>query len=233
MALNGPFDEIVAPLASQENFNEDMKYSEHLSAQIYCDDDVDIKKCLLKNFQQANKCSVIIQQPNITHSQATDKNGYLGNGIAKKENIDDTQKLIGDQRRKEISKIGSVDFNLYWRYVRAGSSIFGITILILSTLMSHGLFRFMDSWLSVWTSNERLYQMNNLTSSYDEHTDDEKPPIEGNRRMQEFNKINHFYLIVFCSSVVGLIFFCYVMIIRFFLMCISASRNLHNQMFSR
>ena len=56
-ALNEPLNEIKAPLASQEDLNDNIKYSDDLS------DDIDIKRGLLQDSQEENKYEVIIKQP--------------------------------------------------------------------------------------------------------------------------------------------------------------------------
>ena len=119
---------------------------------------------------------------------------------------------------------------LYWKYAHVGATWIGLTILIISTLTATGLLRFVDAWLSIWTADKELRKMSNITFNV---LESEFPSSKTNLRIEEFNAINYYYLIVFCSSVAGLILFTSIMICRFFIMCINASKKLHNQMFSR
>ena len=88
--------------------------------------------------------------------------------------------------------------------------------------MANGLLRFADVWLSVWTENKELRKMSNITFNV---LEGEFPSSKTNLRIEEFNAINYYYLIVFCSSVAGLILFTSIMICRFFIMCINASKS--------
>ena len=106
-------------------------------------------------------------------------------------------------------------------------------ILVISTLITHGLFRFADAWLGVWTSNDVLSQMSNLTLYMEENEENAESDNLVNSGVEKFNQINNYHLLVYCCSVAGIIVFCYVMILRFFVMCISSSKKLHNQMFNR
>ena len=74
-----------------------------------------------------------------------------------------------EHKNKEVSRVGSINTKFYWKYVHAGTSGFGVVILVISTLMTHGLFRFADAWLGVWTSNDVLSQMSNLTLYVEEN----------------------------------------------------------------
>ena len=134
----------------------------------------------------------------------------------------------------ETSKGGSVDIKLYWKYAKAGSTIIGIIVLIISTATSHGLLRFSDAWLSWWTRNEVLSKMSNL-SSYFCYTNDNYNHTcnTDDAKIEEFNKINYYYMLVYGFSVGGIVIGFAIMICRFYTMCITASRKLHNQMFNK
>ena len=170
----------------------------------------------------------MVKQPDKENFKSSNSNGNIND-------ISHGKETTADQLEKGTPKVGSISIDLYSRYVRAGASIFGIAILFLSTIMCHGLLRFADAWLGVWTSNERLDHMRNLSSLINDANDDNKIQSlnESEKIIEEFNTINYYYLIVFSSTVLAIIISTYLMIYRFFITCITASKNLHDQMFTR
>ena len=225
-ALNEPLNEIKAPLASQEDLNDNIKYSDDLS------DDIDIKRGLLQDSQEENKYEVIIKQPS-PECNHTKEHSTTANSGDERRDSQNEKSYKAERLDKEISKTGSIGKKLYLSYVHAGASLFGIMVLIITTMVSHALFRFTDSWLSVWTNKERVLYMHNLTSFIEQYNGNGSMPSDIDLNIEEFNNINEYYLVVYGSSVLALIACCFVMIYRFFIMCINASRNLHNQMFNR
>ena len=234
LGLSDSFHEVDAPLASQEDIVEIDRHPETLlHDKDNYDDDLDVQKGLLLDFNDEENFSIVVKQPmlrNIQHEKGTSN---MENGYIKKDSIDkkDIEKV--EHKNKEVSKVGSINAKFYWKYVHAGTSIFGVVILVISTLITHGLFRFADAWLGVWTSNDVLSQMSNLTLYMVENEEHTKSDSWVNSGVEKFNQINNYHLIVYCCSVAGIIVFCYVMILRFFIMCISSSKRLHNQMFNR
>ena len=187
---------------------------------------MDIKTGLLKNSQKENnKFTIIVKQPDLKVKHTKEESIK---GIVRLGEKDKSEK--GERADKEVSKAGAISANLYWNYAHAGTTLFGILIILFSTVTSHALFRFTDLWLGVWTSNDRLLHMRNLTNAaveqYNNTSDFEQP-------LEQFNRINEYHLMVYCFSVLTLMVSCLFMISRFFIMCIDASRKLHNQMFSR
>ena len=140
-----------------------------------------------------------------------------------------------DRSRKEESKVGSVSLDLYWKYIKAGSSPVGIATLIVSTLVSHGLYRFADAWLGIWTNKDVTGRLRELSLSLHSSNDSgewSKPQVAGLKE-EEYNNINYFYLTVYGSSVLTMIFSTFYMRYSFFRICNTSSYNLHNNMFER
>ena len=231
--MNTIQDESDAPLASQEDLNDVNEEPDDLT-EMYFDDSNDANKCLLHHRNSKNNISVVVKQPKQENFNQTKSNGHISNMALRNDKRPKKKVAAADHLDKGTPKVGSVSIKLYSRYIHAGASIFGILVLFISTLMSHGLLRFADAWLGVWTSNERLNQMQNLSSSI--HNNNNHSVLASNEMdqvIQEFNATNYFYLVVFCSTVIGIIISTYLMIYRFFVTCITASKNLHDQMFSR
>lgn len=231
--MNTIQDESEAPLASQEDLNDGNEDPDDLT-ELYFDDSNDANKSLLHHRNSKNNISVALKQPKQENINQTKSNGNISNMALKNDKSKKKNVATEDQLDKGIPKVGSVSIKLYSRYINAGASIFGILVLVTSTLMSHGLSRFADAWLGVWTGNERLSQMQNLSSLI--HNNNNHSIFASNEMDQvteEFNTINHFYLIVFCSTIIAFIISTFLMIFRFFITCITASKNLHDQMFSR
>ena len=231
--LRDSFHEGDAPLAWKEDIVETDKHPEDSFHDIdNYDDDVDVQKALSDHFHDEEKVSIVVKQPTSTNIQH-EKGSNMENSYIKKDSIDKKDSQKTEQKNKEESKVGSINMKFYWKYIHAGTSIFGVVILVISTLISHALFQFADAWLGVWTSNEILSQMSNRTFYMEENKEYDNSDswvIWGN---EKFNQINNYHLIVYCCSVAGIIVFCHVMILRFFAMCIGSSEKLHNQMFNR
>ena len=231
--MNTIQDESDAPLASQEDLNDVNEEPDDLT-ELYLDDSNDANKCLLHHRNSKNNIAVVLKQPKQENINQTKSNGHISNIALRSDKRPKKNVAAADHLDKGTPKVGSVSIKLYSRYIHAGASIFGILVLVISTLMSHGLLRFADAWLGVWTSNERLNQMQNLSSSI--HNNNNLSVLASNEMdqvIQEFNATNYFYLVVFCSTVIGIIISTYLMIYRFFVTCITASKNLHDNMFSR
>ena len=215
-ALNERCNELDAPLASQEDLYDPLWHQNF-------NNEVDVNTSLLQNSQNKNdKFIVMVKQTNVKVERSKEE--------LSKEIQEIRQKSIHEKAEspdRDVTKSGAISGRLYWSYAHAGTSLFGILIFLFSTLVSHGLFRFTDSWLGVWTSNERLVHMQNLTNAIELYNTSDLRPLE------QFNRINEDHLMVYCFSVLTLIVSCLVMIARRFIMCIDASRTLHNQMFSR
>ena len=226
-ALNTIGDESEAPLASVEDLNDQI-YDLDDPSETYFDESNDATKSLLNRCKLDNNISVMVKQP--------DKGNFNSSSInANVNNVSHGKETTTDQLEKGTPKVGSISLDLYSRYIHAGASIFGIAILFISTIMCHGLLRFADAWLGVWTSNERLNQMRNLSFLINEVNEDDKIHSlnKTEKVIEEFNSINYYYLIVFSSTVLAIIISTYLMIHRFFITCITASKNLHDQMFTR
>jgi hypothetical protein len=231
--LKGPLKQIAEKLASQVALTYNTKGMKNPPPS--CEnDDFETEKGDFQDYSCNKKYSGMTKDSNSSYKQHVKKghvDGYIdddkyGNG---NDNLHNTV-----QQFREVSKVGSVNKQLYWRYVKAGSTFLTITVLIISIILSQGSVRFADSWIGIWTSNEILIQMKNLSIYFDKNNDDGNISlVNSNLKIQEFNEINYYYLGVYCSLVSGSIVASYVMVYRIFMMGISASKNMHNQMFRR
>ena len=227
--LKETFNDIESKLASQETHISDMNVANNYSGSFW-DDGVKAKTGHFQKFWRKNKYSITAKQPNLSNKQYLKKESIVKHNSSVNKNRSEKNHLDEiENPRKEVSKSGSVNIQLYWKYIKAGASFLGITILLVSIIMSHGNIRFADSWLSIWTSNEILEHMKRLALNLNIKSAADNV----NLKIQEFNSINYYYLVVYGSAVLGSILFTYVMIYHFFITAISASKNLHNQMFSR
>ena len=232
-ALNMIESEHEAPLASQEDLNDAIDTLDE-TFENYYDDSDELNQSLLRQRKSENSITVVVKQPNHEIINQGKSNGNISNICSKEDNSKKENKATVDELDKGSPKVGSVSIKLYSRYIHAGASIFGIMVLVIATFMSHGLLRFADAWLGVWTSNERLNQMQNLSSLMNKNNNlTFLSPNKLDPVIEEFNSVNYFYLAVFCSTVICIIISTYLMIYRFFITCITASKNLHDQMFSR
>ena len=160
---------------------------------------------------------------NISSFQSSSKSNNIEYGSINERN----------QSRKEVSKVGSVSINLYWKYINAGASPIAIVTLFVSTLLSMGLYRFTDAWLSIWSKREVVTKLRNLTLDSSNYSNEWDQSQDDGWKVIEFNEINYFYLAVYCCSVLTMIFTTFFMRFNFFRICNTSSMNLHNSMFER
>ena len=66
------------------------------------------------------------------HANSYNGNNKYGNG---NNNLHTSMRQF-----REVSKVGSVNKQLYWRYVKAGTTFLSMTVLIISIILSHGYF---------------------------------------------------------------------------------------------
>ena len=138
-----------------------------------------------------------------------------------------------NMNRKELKKVGSVSTDLYWKYLKAGASPVGILALIVSTLLSYGLYRFVDAWLGLWSSQEIIHELQCLKSDFGNCSHEISQSHNEDLDSNEFDRINYYYMSVYGSSVIIMIVTTFFMRCNFFRICNTSSNNLHNKMISR
>jgi hypothetical protein len=136
------------------------------------------------------------------------------------------------KEQDEQRSTGDLTFGLYWKYIRAGSSLFALTVLFFSNILVQVLFSGTDYFLQYWTQKEELriplvqdeiFDLNNTSSSNSSFTDEEIAAFDSERTID----------IYIYSGLIGLLFF--VSLVRtagFLTMCLNASINLHRMLFN-
>ncbi|XP_054158179.1 ATP-binding cassette sub-family C member 4-like, partial [Oppia nitens] len=127
---------------------------------------------------------------------------------------DDSDEKIDD----ELKASGSVDFRIYWEYIRSGAGPVLLLIGLISTLVSQGLENYTDIWLSEWINRDTNNINHNVTDS----------TISDDNRFNETENIK-IYSILLVTIFVSLI----LRSTTWFVMCIKSSINLHNRIFYR
>lgn len=129
---------------------------------------------------------------------------------------------------------------LYWRYIRAGSSLFALTILFFSNILVQILFSGSDYWLQYWTKNEEARFSPVLDEQDFESGDfDAGFKIENSSFYKE-NSTSSLSLdseremeVWIYSGIIGVLFV--ISLIRtagFLTMCLTSSVNLHKMLFN-
>ncbi|XP_064120685.1 ATP-binding cassette sub-family C member 4-like [Macrobrachium nipponense] len=138
-----------------------------------------------------------------------------------------------EQPDSEVRSKGSVKGEVYVKYCRAGGSWCLIIILFILNVTTQVLFSGTDYWLSYWTNGEQKrgqlvikgnetelhFSGNDSTFSY------EDAPIPKGY----LDTMTNVY--VYTGMIAGLFFLSLGRTILFFVMCMTASRTLHNRMF--
>ena len=101
----------------------------------------------------------------------------------------------------------------------------------MATLCTHGCNTLSDLWISRWTNTEdtQLQEFHHHLS--------ENGTFETNLTLfEEFHDIeasNQFNLMIYGCLILGLVIFCAIQTIQYYIVCMTASKNLHNNMFEK
>ncbi|CAG2172915.1 unnamed protein product, partial [Oppiella nova] len=110
--------------------------------------------------------------------------------------------------QEENREVGSIGGHVYYEYFKAGAGPILFTITLFSILLSHGILHYSDIWLTKWTDK------NQIASVIDHDT-------------------RNYYVYIY-SGLIGALFVTALMrSTTWFMMCMQASVNLHNSIFSR
>ncbi|CAG2176224.1 unnamed protein product, partial [Oppiella nova] len=110
--------------------------------------------------------------------------------------------------QEENREVGSIGGHVYYEYVKAGAGPVLLTITLFTTLVSQGIFLYSDLWLTKFTGK------NQKANAIDQDT-------------------QNFYVYVY-SGLIGALFVTSLLrAITWFVMCMRASVNLHNSIFTR
>jgi ATP-binding cassette subfamily C (CFTR/MRP) protein 4 len=144
-------------------------------------------------------------------------------------------------KNEEVSKIGNVSKNVYFGYLKSGANLCTGLVLTVATICTHGFFTLSDLWIAKWTNTEDVqleqYQhhlFNDTLLTMENVTMD--PSLLNDELQKEFHHIqesNQFNLMVYALLVLGLVIACSVQTVQYYVICMNASRNLHNKMFNK
>jgi len=62
----------------------------------------------------------------------------------------ETEPLVSQQHHDEFTTSGDIGLSLYWKYISAGASCFGLLLLLASNILTQFLFTGSDYWLQYW-----------------------------------------------------------------------------------
>lgn len=174
-----------------------------------------------------------------SHENLSDKSSIFNNddyhgsiselSITNNTNDYDNDDAIEEPKEtEELMGTGSMKKSLFWKFFRAGGSIFSLLLfcifLILGQFGSSGS----DFWIAYWTKKEeiRLKYILNINNSQTENS------------TLYFNDEEHNYFDKYIALWIygGFISLCVIMTtarnVMFYKICMNASKNLHNTMFS-
>ena len=135
----------------------------------------------------------------------------------------------GPKGSEELSKTGTVSKDVYFGYFKAGANLCTGFIVIFATICTHSLYSLSDLWIARWTNSEdaQLDEYNHLLHN----SSDSNSTLQEN--YHELEASNQFNLMIYGLLILGLIVFCSIQTIQYYLVCMTASRNLHNAMFEK
>lgn len=147
---------------------------------------------------------------------------------------------------EESRSSGTIPYRVYWNYFISGGGCFPFFVFIVNSLMAQILFSGSDFWLTLWTnSEERRARDRSFTdnSSILTNSSSEENPFNVTEVIDPFagpapftgdwwkDPDTYTGVYVFTILIVGVFVFTMIRTIHYFLMCMTSSVNLHNNMF--
>ena len=144
--------------------------------------------------------------------------------------VNETTAMLPKNAPKEVeetAKLGTVSKHVYWGYVKSGANLCTGFILVLATICTHGCFSLSDMWIRRWTNTEDLQ-----LQDYHHHSamNSNETLVQELQRIEESNQFN---LMIYAILVLCLMIACGVSVIQYYVICMTASRNLHDRMFDK
>lgn len=137
------------------------------------------------------------------------------------------------EQHEEMKTAGAVGGSVYKAYIKAGSGPILQIILFLSYIATQSLFNGSDYWLSNWTDQEQQFikdkKLLENCSSENNQTETIYNNSTCNMTVHDVNR--DFNMYVYTGLIWGLFLLSLIRTIAFFMMCMKASINLHNNMF--
>nr|AVV62497.1 putative multidrug resistance-associated protein 4 [Helicoverpa zea] len=148
---------------------------------------------------------------------------------------------VAQEMEEEERESGSMGWRVYGAYLRAGGKAPPLLFMILLLVIGQLSATLCDYWVTFWTNEvTTLKEKANNRTIKDYHVD-RSPPLDNGT----FNLSSYFsgvnlqpgpldtsqYLYVYSALIVCCIFFITARAFMFFKVCMTASRNLHNDMF--
>ncbi|KAJ8031340.1 Multidrug resistance-associated protein 4 [Holothuria leucospilota] len=129
--------------------------------------------------------------------------------------------------RKETKKEGTVNRRVYSEFFRAGGTLPSLFCFMVFNFAAQVFFVLSDWWLSEWA-----YIEENCSLQFDADRCLNEPAVLGNFTDFRVDKIGRpFFFYIFTVFIVLLIIFAFTRTVWLFFILVTASKNLHNQMF--
>lgn len=128
-----------------------------------------------------------------------------------KLNINDDEEEDEPQETEELMAKGNMKKSLFWNYFKNGGSAFLLLTFGLSVILAQFAASGADYWVAFWTREE-----------------DERKKLQGSESKQDPTM----YLWVYAGFIIACVIMVTLRNLLFFKICMNASRNLHNNMFS-
>jgi ATP-binding cassette subfamily C (CFTR/MRP) protein 4 len=136
-----------------------------------------------------------------------------------------TPLLVGSPNpHDEQRSSGDITLGLYWRYMSAGSSWFGMTNLLLSNILVQILFSGSDYYLQYWTrSEEKRVPDSDVNVTNETFTEEE---------IAAFDRTRDTEIWIYSGIITGLFVVSLVRTAGFLTMCLNSSVTLHRMLFN-
>ncbi|XP_023331666.1 multidrug resistance-associated protein 4 [Eurytemora carolleeae] len=161
-----------------------------------------------------------------------------------REEIDSLTRDYEEARKpvaiKEDKSVGTVKGGLYIAYFKSGGNCCTVIFILFVNLLCQGLYSGSDIWISYWTSieeKELLIELEELPAPILSNITFPRINVSVNYEEEWANPNNYnshyFNLGIYAALVGALVIASMIRTVHFFVVCMQASVNLHNSMFTK
>lgn len=162
--------------------------------------------------------------------------GTFSSGSSSDSGSGESDPLIPQQTHDEMRSSGNIGWSLYWKYIRAGASYFGLLLLLVSNILVQILFSGSDYWLQYWTKVEESRKPIRENISQQDHLED--PLISVSDRTFTVGQVSQYIedsrttqVYIYCALVGTLFAVSLVRNTGFLNLCLNSSIELHRRLF--
>ncbi|PSN33294.1 hypothetical protein C0J52_21150, partial [Blattella germanica] len=175
------------------------------------------EECIIKNL--GNKTRILV-----THQLQFIKDADLVIILNNSWFGDDVDDLDDEEAVQESRGVGTISWKTYWTYFRAGGNICFLLMTLVTLVVAQISTSGADYWVTLWTNEEEIRQN---YREFRNHPNETNVTVVDNTMFSTEDSLG-----IYAALIAGCMFVTLLRSIMFVKTCMSASINLHNNMFA-